>query len=138
MARKRLFESVARRPLHKPGKTLLKPAEGIPGPSNNPKTNFILADAAFRAVGYLARRSVERGLLAGRYGDRTATAIVRKKTVSQSLISLLLARVATTSVPGAMLVGGGALAKTLLDRRKGRHRAKAEGDRALLEQAREE
>ena len=35
-------------------------------------------------------------------------------------------------------VGGGALAKTLLDRRKSRRRAKLEGDRELLDQARDD
>ncbi len=133
-----IFARVARRPSHKPGKLLPKRTDGIPGPSENPATNFVIADVAIRAGSYLARRGVEKGLLAGRYGKDTAHAIVANKSLKHTLFSTLLARVATGSVPGAVLVGGGALAKTLLDRRKNRLNAKAEGDQALLDQARGE
>lgn len=136
--RKRLFATTARRPSHRPKKLLPKKSDGIPGPSTSPATNFILADIAIRAGTYLARRGVEKGLLANRYGRDTAHHIVANKTLGQTLISLALARVATKSVPGAIVVGGGAVAKALLDRRKNRFRAKAEGDRKLLEQARED
>ncbi|WP_240782032.1 hypothetical protein [Qipengyuania sediminis] len=136
--RKGLFASVARRPSHKPAKLLPKSTEGIPGPSPNPATNFMLADVAIRAGSYLARRGVEKGLLAGRYGKDTAKDIVINKTLGQSLISFALARLATRSVPGALVVGGGALAKSLLDRRKNRLSAKAEGDAKLLDQARDD
>ena len=136
MARTRgLLERTARRPSRKPAKVLPKRREGIPGPSENPATNFLLADIAIRAGGYLARRSVEKGLLAGRYGKDTAKKIVQNKSLGQTLISWGLARVATKSVPGALIVGGGTLAKALLDRRKSRLRSKLEGDRALIEQA---
>lgn len=130
------METVARRPAHRPSKLLPKNSDGIPGPTDNPATNFIMADIAIRAGTYLARRGVEKGLLANRYGKLTAKQIVQNKTLGQSLLSFALARVATRSVPGAILVGGGALAKTLLDRRKNRRQAKAEGDAKLLEQAR--
>lgn len=133
-----IFERIARRPAHRPGKALSDRTEGVPGPSENPKTNFIIADVAIRAGGYLARRSVEKGFLAGRYGKQTAHDIVHNKSLKHTLLSTVLARIATRSVPGALLVGGGAVAKTLLDRRKHRLRARAEGDRALYEQARGE
>lgn len=141
MAKRRkqgLFSSTARRPSHKASRPVPKKGEGIPGPSENPATNFLLADMAIRAGSYLARRSVEKGLLANRYGKSTAKNIVNNKTFKQTAFSWVLARIATKSVPGAIVVGGGALAKTLLDRRKSRLRAKAEGDRELLEQARGE
>ena len=93
---------------------------------------------AIRAGSYLARRSVEKGLLANRYGKDTAHKIVQNKTFKQTAVSWVLARVATKSVPGAIIVGGGALAKTLLDRRKKRHRAKTEGDAELIQQAKDE
>lgn len=134
--RKSIFGRIARRPSHRPAKVSTKPSEGIPGPSENPATNFIIADVAIRAGSYLARRGVEKGLLAGRYGKDTAHQIVHNKSLKHTLVSTMLARVATRSVPGALLVGGGALAKALLDRRKSRFRAKVEGDQALLDQAR--
>ena len=134
--RKGLFEKLARRPSKRPAKLLPKSSEGIPGPSTNPATNFILADVAIRAGSYLARRGVEKGLLANRYGKDTAKGIVINKTLGQSLVSLALARLATRSVPGALVVGGGALAKSLLDRRKSRLHAKREGDAKLIDQSR--
>ncbi|WP_375291395.1 hypothetical protein [Qipengyuania sp.] len=115
-----------------------KRTEGVPGPSDNPATNLMLADVAIRAGSYIVRRSIEKGFLRGRYGKQTAKDIVNNKSIGQTLASFALARVATGSVPGAIVVGGGALAKTLFDRRKGRRHSKHEGDRDLLEQARDE
>lgn len=136
--RQSIFERTARRPSHKPGKVLPRSTEGIPGPSENPATNFLIADLAIRAGSHIVRRGVEKGLLSGRYGKDTARQIVHNKSLGRTVVSAILARVATRSVPGAVLIGGGALAKTLLDRRKTRRRAKAEGDKALLDQARGE
>lgn len=133
-----LFAQIARRPSRKPPRLLPRKSEGIPGPSENQATNFMMADIAIRAGSYLARRGVEKALLAGRYGKETAKEIVANKTLGQTAISFVLARVATRSVPGAILVGGGALAKTLLERRKSRLHSKAEGDLEMLDQARGE
>lgn len=135
---KGLMGKLARRPGHRPRKVLPKKSDGIPGPTDNPATNFILADIAIRAGTYLARRGVEKGLLANRYGKQTAGQIVENKGLGQSLVSFALARIATRSVPGAIVVGGGALAKSLYDRRKNRRREKAKGDAKLLKQARDE
>lgn len=135
---KGLMARLARRPAHRPRKPLARQPRNVPGPTDNPATNFILADIAIRAGTYLARRGVEKGMLANRYGKHTAGKIVQNKTLGQSLISFALARVATKSVPGAIVVGGGAIAKTLFDRRKSRRHARAEGDAALLDQARDE
>ena len=52
----------------------------------------------------------------------------------QTLVGTALARIATRSVPGAILVGGGMLAKALYDRRQGT-RAKAEGKAQVNAQA---
>ena len=46
-----------------------------------------------------------------------------------------LAKLATRNLPGALIVGGGALAKTLYDRRRSRSAQRREGDRELIEQA---
>jgi hypothetical protein len=141
MAKRRskgLFARTARRPSHRANKLLPKKSDGIPGPTENPATNYLMADMAIRAGSYLARRGVEKRLLANRYGKSTAKDIVQNKTFKQTAFSWVLARIATKSVPGAIVVGTGALAKTLLDRRKNRHRSKAEGDAELLDQARDE
>jgi len=56
----------------------------------------------------------------------------------QTLATFAIARLATRSIPGAIVVGGGLVAKTLLDRRQSRHGARRKGDRALREQAKED
>ena len=89
------------------------------GPSPNPFTNILLATVALRGGSILVRRGLERALLGRRYSPEKAKHIVKGRTMTQSLVSGAAARVATTSVPGAILVGGGLLAKTLYDRRKG-------------------
>lgn len=115
--------------------TAADPLDAPPmGISPNPKTNFILADIALRGGGMLLRRSVERGLLGIRYSPGKAKQIVKGRGISQTLVGTALARVATRSVPGALIVGGGLLAKALYDRRQGR-KAALKGEAGIQEMA---
>ena len=116
-------------------KATSKPREEVPGPSENPATNIMLADVTIRAGSYILRRSVEKGFLRGRYGRDTARAMIQNKSLGTSLMSFALARIATRNLPGAILIGGGAIAKTLYDRRKGRRKAQRDGDKKLLDRA---
>ena len=110
-------------------------AAGSLTPSPNPATNLLLADIALRGGGALLKRAVETGLLgATATGKRKAKAVVKGRSLGQSLIGTVIARVATRSVPGALLVGGGLLAKTLYDRKRGRAAAE-EGHAQLSKQA---
>ena len=109
--------------------------DGMPGPTDNPATNLLMADVIIRAGSYVARRAIEKGMLRGRYGKDVARDIVRNKTLGQSLFSYGLAKIATKNLPGAVIVGGGALVKTLYDRRKSRRSQRREGDSELIEQA---
>lgn len=109
---------------------------GLNGPSPNPATNLLIADLALRSTTMLASRAVQRRLLGTKYPTRKAAAILRGRTLRESMFHTLVARVATRSVPGAIIVGGGLLAKTLFDRAKGRQ-AKHEGDEKLQEMARD-
>lgn len=111
----------------------VKPA--IRGPSPNPMTNLIMVDLVLRAGTRVVRHALERGVLGTKYSPDKARDIVRSRTMTQTLVGTAIAKVATKSVPGALLVGGGLLAKTLYDRRKGRRAAKAEGEAAIEEQA---
>jgi len=107
--------------------------EKVPAPSGsgpNPLTNLVMADIALRGGGRLLRHAVERGLLQTKYSAGKARKIIRRRSMAQTLISTALARVATRSVPGAIIVGGGMLAKTLYDRRKGAGRARTKDDAA--------
>jgi hypothetical protein len=104
------------------------------GPSPNPATNLIIADIALRTGTTLARRAVERGVLGASYSPRKAKSILKGRTMTETLLHGALARVALGSIPGAIVVGGALIAKTLYDRSRGRQ-ARAEGAADLHEQA---
>lgn len=110
-------------------------ARPVVGPSPNPATNLIIADIALRSAGRLVRHAVERALLSTSHPTKTAEEILAGRSLGQMAVGTLLARVATGSVPGALVVGGGMLAKALYDRSKSRHRAREEGEEELAEQA---
>lgn len=95
--------------LHKPAEPAPDAGQGIAGPV----TNLILADIALRGGSMLLRTAVGRGLM--------AAGGLPKARFGQRFVTTTLAKVATRSVPGAIVVGGGLLAKTLYDRA---HRAK--------------
>jgi len=108
----------------------------LQGPSPNPHTNLVIADVALRGSAMIARRAVERGLLGNRYTPHKAKAILKGRTFGETLLHTAIARVAIGSVPGAILVGGGLLAKTLYDRGKA-GRAKADGEAKLHDMAKD-
>jgi len=103
------------------------------GPSPNPATNLILADIAIRGGGRLLRHAVERTLLGVKYPPGQARDIVRGRTMVQTLVGTAAARMATRSIPGALIVGGGLVVKTLYDRSKSRAEARAEGEAQIAE-----
>ncbi|CDO35757.1 hypothetical protein [Novosphingobium sp. KN65.2] len=106
------------------------------GPSPNDHTNLAIADIALRGGTFLARRAVEKALLGKKYAPSKASAILKGRTMGETMLHRTLARVAMTSVPGAILVGGGLIAKTLYDRSKART-AKAAGDEKLADMAKD-
>ena len=108
-----------------------------PAPSPNPMTNLILADVALRGGGRLLRHAVERTVLGAKYSPDKAKNIIKGRSMAQTLISTALARIATRSLPGALIVGGGMLAKTLYDRSRDSRAAKADGEQAIAEQAKD-
>ena len=107
----------------------------VPGPSTNPATNLIIQDIAMRAGGRLMRHALEKGLLRGRYGGAGAKAIVENRSLVHTMIGSVLARYATRSVPGAVLIGGGLIAKTLFDRGRSKRSSRRAGDKALKKMA---
>ena len=105
-------------------------AVGLKGPSPNSMTNLVVADIALRGGGTIVRRGIERGLLGKTYDAKKAKSILKGRGMTEALVSAAIAKLATKSVPGAILVGGGLLAKTLYDRRKGAQ-AIREGEAAI-------
>jgi len=107
-------------------------ADGI---SPNPMTNLLIADLALRGGGQLLRHAIERTVLGAKYTPDKAKKIVKGRSMVQTLLGTAAARIATRSVPGAIVVGGGLLAKALYDRREGKRAARASGARAIEAQA---
>lgn len=88
-----------------------------------PMATMILADVALRAGQSLVRRGVLGGVLGrqvAKAASRKGGKIIKGRTIGHTLVGTALARVATGSVPGAIVVGGGLLAKTLYDRKRAR------------------
>lgn len=110
----------------------------VPGPSPNPSTNLIIHDIALRSAGRLSRMAMEKAILGRQYGSRFAKEAVENRSLVQTLAAYGVTKVATKSVPGAVLVGAGLAVKVLLDRRQSKRQAKREGDRSLRKQAKGE
>ncbi len=105
------------------------------GPSADPMTNVLMADIALRGGGQLLRHAIERIVLGAKYSPDKAKNIIKGRSMGQTLVNTAIARLATRSVPGAIIVGGGLLAKTLYDHSRDRRTAKAEGEAKVAEQA---
>jgi hypothetical protein len=99
------------------------PIESEPLPLD-PMVSLILADVAVRTGETLVRRSIDLVLLKGR---AVPGRVIRGRTITETVVGTVLAEVARRSVPGAILVGGGLIAKTLSDRRKAK-RARSQPD----------
>jgi hypothetical protein len=108
--------------------------KNAPPASPNPMTNLILTDLLLRTGGQLLRRTVESALLQTQYDKKKAKHLIKGRSMSQTLVATAIARIATRSVPGALIVGGGSLAKMLYDRAQAR-KAERKGKQAVAEQA---
>ncbi|ALG60199.1 hypothetical protein AAG614_11310 [Citromicrobium bathyomarinum] len=108
--------------------------EAVPGLSPNPAANLIMANAIVRTGSILLRRAVDKRMLRGRYGKDTAEAAAENQGLGSTLTALALSKVAARSSTGAVVVGGGMLAKALYDRRQAK-KARAKGDAQILEDA---
>jgi hypothetical protein len=101
-----------------------RPRDEVHGPSPDPATNLAIADIALRGGAALVRNAVEKKFLGRSMSPRKAARLIKGRSMTESLIHGALARVALRSVPGAILVGGALVAKTLYDRGKARKKGK--------------
>jgi hypothetical protein len=96
-------------------------------------TRVILADIALRTGGALLKRGVERGILGRAPGlqgiakaaagaAKAAKPAAPKRGLATKLLTAAATRVATRSVPGAIVVGSALLARTLYEKRRARKR----------------
>ena len=107
----------------------------VPGPSRNPATNLLIMDIAMRGASLLAARGIEKAALRLRYTPDKAGEIVEGRSLVSTLAATSAARLATRSVPGFLLVSGGLLVKTLIDRSLRPRDARRRGDRQLAVKA---
>ncbi|WP_095011458.1 hypothetical protein [Tsuneonella mangrovi] len=108
--------------------------EAMRGPSPNPATNLMIHDVALRVGGRMLRTSLEKGLLSNRYGQSRAKEMIDGRSGTSALASYLATRMATRSLPGAIVVGTGLFAKTMFDRSRAKRRVRREAERALRKQ----
>ena len=106
----------------------------VEGPSPNPMTNLVLTDLLLRGGGQILRHAVEGALLTSKFDKKKAKKIITGRSMTQTLVSTAIARIATRSVPGMILVGGGAIAKLLYDRNQDKRTARRAGQKAIAEQ----
>lgn len=99
------------------------PAKPAAAPLLGPIASVILADLALRGGQALVRRGVERGLLKGEPVPQGR--VVHGQSLPETVVGTVLATMARRSVPGALLVGGGLIAKALTDRYRARQAARA-------------
>ena len=112
-----------------------KGLQKVPGPSPNAATNLMIAEIAVASAGRIARRSMEKGLLKAKFDREQAVAIVEGRGMAHTMITAAIARVATRSLPGALLVGGGLFAKVVFDRSLSRRKSRRRGDEEIERRA---
>jgi len=99
----------------------------LPLPSTNPATNLLIADILLRGASTLFRHSVEKRIAkASSENDDDAQELLDGRTLLTSLGLYGASKLATRSVPGLLIVGGGLVVKTLYDRGKARQRRLAQ------------
>ncbi len=112
--------------------------QNLPGPSPNPMTNALIHELVLRSVGRLSRQTVQKAILGKQYGTQFAKDAIENRSIMHSIAAYGVTKVATRSIPGAFLVGGGLLAKTLYDRAQGKKTARRTGKKQLAKQADED
>jgi hypothetical protein len=116
------------------GKRRKRPRK-VPGISTNPATNLLIADVVLRGLSRLIRGNIEKTMLRAQYEPEEAKRILKGQTLGQRAVQLTASRVAMRSIPGALLVTGGLLAKAMFDRSRSKREAERAGRKKLEEQA---
>ncbi|MFN3990650.1 MAG: hypothetical protein ACK4IS_10370 [Erythrobacter sp.] len=91
---------------------------GLPLPSTDPATNFLIADIVLRAASDLAREAIEKKTLAQTYDRAKAEELVTSQSIVKTIALYGISRIATRSPAGLALVAGGLVVKALYDRGK--------------------
>ena len=93
----------------------------------SPKTRRGQADTGntpliAKGARYLGKKAAEKALVSSSTGRRITEEIVQNSALTNSIITYGITKIATKSVPGALLVSGGLIAKSLYDRSEKRRK----------------
>lgn len=103
-------------------------SQAEPGNLADVGMGLVASDIILRSAGRLTRQSLEKAVARRRLDPVKAKELVENRGFLRTVATFGVTRIATRSVPGALLVGGGLLAKALFDRgsakRKSRRAAK--------------
>lgn len=86
--------------------------------------NLIVSEILLRTLGRLTRHTLEKAVARRHYGPAKAKSIVEDRSILHTVAAYGVTKLATRSVPGALMVGGGLLAKTLYDRGTAKRKAR--------------
>lgn len=114
-------------PLGDEPETLTGPADDIDADTSAvpPKTSLLASDVMLRGATYFARQAAEKAFLGSRYSQTIAKEAMNNRSLVNTIAAYGITRLATRSVPGAILVGGGLVAKALFDQSEKRRARKA-------------
>jgi hypothetical protein len=118
---RRLLQSKPKAAPADPPDTASAPQTGIAGlplPSTDPATNFLIADIVLRSAGDFAREAIEKKTLAKTYDRDKAEEIVSSQSIAKTVALYGITRIATRSPVGLAVVAGGLVLKALYDRGK--------------------
>lgn len=105
-------------PENSSSKDALTGKRGLPLPSIDPATNFLITDIVLRAAGDFARKAVEKKTLAQTYDRDKAEELVAKQSIAKSVAIYAITRIATSSPMGLAVVAGGLTLKAFYNRGK--------------------
>jgi hypothetical protein len=100
---------------------------GIPLPSTDPATNFLIVDIVLRAAGDIVRELVEKKTLTQTYDRAKAEELVSRQSIAKTVAIYGISRIATRSPAGLAVVAGGLVLKALYDRGRSIEPKKAKG-----------
>ena len=99
-----------------------------------PETRALVTDVALRTVGRVMRQAANRKVV-GSLISGQAKRSAKRGGLTSSLVGVIAARVATRSVPGALLVGGVLAAKALRDYKREQKEQTGDSDLPVLKPA---
>ncbi|WP_114521690.1 hypothetical protein [Altererythrobacter sp. ZODW24] len=98
-------------------------SDADPWPEASTTTKLIVGGVLMRGSERIMRSALGRGLQRAKLDQQTLKDAGKKPGLLSKAVSFGAVRIATKSVPGAVLVGGGLIARTLVRRRRAKRKA---------------